>query len=338
MGKKYKPQAMMNRVVYALTPLLILAIGFFGWRCLALFAVVSLVGAGTEYFMAKRRNDPMTGSCFVTCALFTLSLPPTIPFWIAGVGIFMGIFVGKEVFGGFGRNPFNPAIVGRAFIYVCFPGPMTNHFAPAWEKLTGFLHWGVQSTVQGIDAVTTATPMFANRNHGFTSGISNLLLGNTNEVFKDGDGIDRVLAAGSMGEVSAVLILICGLYLVKTKTANWRLVVSPIIGAISAVLIFRHICGIEAVPNTLWTITSGGFLFASFFMTTDPVSGPKHKTSQWLYGFFVGFMIVFLRWKSSFIGGVAFAILLGNTIAPTFDLIFKARDKRIKAKKALEAK
>lgn len=329
----FKPQKIMNKVLIALTPALLGAIYFFGWRCLALLVFVCVVGCATELFMAKRRNDPLTVACLVTCFLYTLSLPPTIPFWIAGVGIVVALLFGKEVFGGFGRNVFNPAIVGRGFVYVCFPVALTSKFAPVWDgSLGGLVHWGPRTVVNGIDAVSAATPMWSLRDFEFTANFKSLFIGNIDEVFQSSDGVTRVLTAGSMGEVSAILILIGGIYLIWTKTANWRLILSTLLGAITAVVIFRNILGFEKVPNVLWTLCSGAMLYASFFMVTDPVSAPKNKRAQLWFGAFIGLMIVFLRWKSAFAGGVAFAILLGNTVGPTLNMIFKALDKKKKEK------
>jgi Na+-transporting NADH:ubiquinone oxidoreductase subunit B len=132
-------------------------------------AWVSLVGCGTEYLLARRRGDPLTGACLVTCALYGLSLPPALPFWMAAVGIVVALSFGKELFGGFGRNVFNPAIVGRAFVYVAFPIEMTSRFAPAWRGgLAGFARWGARRTLDGVDALTAATPMWFRRDFGFT--------------------------------------------------------------------------------------------------------------------------------------------------------------------------
>jgi len=130
-------QPAMLRVVYSLIPILIAGIYFFGWRVLALLAVCLVGGLVTEWVMTRRRGKPISQACFVTVFLYTLSLPPTMPFWMALVGIVVGILFGKEVFGGFGRNFANPAIVGRAFVYVAFPIAMTGSFVPAFRGFPG---------------------------------------------------------------------------------------------------------------------------------------------------------------------------------------------------------
>ncbi|HKL22552.1 MAG TPA: RnfABCDGE type electron transport complex subunit D [Tichowtungia sp.] len=334
-----KKQPMMRKVEYALMPALLGAIYFFGWRTLAVVLVVAAVCYATEFVMAGKRNDTVTEAVFVTSLLLGLSLPPTVPYWQAGVGAVVAILFGKEVFGGFPRNMFNPAIVGRGFLYVCFPVDMTSRFTPVWDGFPGgFAHWGARKMLDGIDAVSAATPMWSRRDFGYEANLLDLFTGNIGEVFTDADGVQRALTAGSAGEVSAILVLLGGAYLLWTKTANWRLTTSTLIGAVVSTVIFRLLPGGDGVPPVLWTLCSGAMLYAAFFMVTDPISGPKHKNSQWVYGVFIGIMIVFLRWKAVFAGAVAFAILLGNTLGPTLDMFFKERDKKKKAAAAAKQK
>jgi len=289
--------------------------------------------------MAAKRKSKVSYACFVTAGLYALSLPPTIPFWITAVGAVVAILFGKEVFGGFGRNVFNPAIVGRAFVYVSFPIELTSRFVPVFGGFPGgFGSWSFVAsekaqtflTDQGLrvaDAVTAATPMWARRDFGYATETMNLAVGNIGGIFS-GDGALRILAAGSAGEGSAILILICGVYLLATKTAQWRLMVSPLIGAAGLSLCLHTIVGIEAVPPVLFTLFSGALMYAAIFMVTDPVSAPNLPMSQWIYGLFIGGMVVFFRYKGIFAGGVAFSILLGNMLAPSLDLWIK----RAKAK------
>ncbi|MBL7016695.1 MAG: RnfABCDGE type electron transport complex subunit D [Kiritimatiellales bacterium] len=334
-----KKQPMMRKVEYALMPALLGAIYFFGWRTLAIVLWCAAVGIATEYFMAKKRNDTVSEAVLVTALLLGLSMPPTIPFWQAGVGMFVAILFGKEVFGGFPRNVFNPAIVGRGFLYVCFPIDMTSKFTAVWNGIpAGFAHWGARVQISGADAVSAATPMWSRRDFGYETSIWDLITGNIGELFTGTDGVTRALTAGSVGEVSAILVLIGGIYLLWTKTAQWRLTVSTLVGAIASSAIFRYALGADAVPPIPWSLCSGAMLYAAFFMVTDPISGPKNKNSQWIYGLFIGTMIVFLRWKAVFAGAVAFAILLGNTLAPSLDMFFKARLQKQKAKEAAAKK
>ncbi|MDT8391516.1 MAG: RnfABCDGE type electron transport complex subunit D [Lentisphaeria bacterium] len=341
----FKRQKVMEKVLLALSPAAVGAVYFFGWRTMAMTLWVMGVACVTEYLLAKRRGDPLTGSCLVTGALLGLALPPTLPFWMGAVGAVVGVAFGKELFGGFGRNVFNPAIVGRAFLYVSFPEAMTKWFIPAFQGGPGgLLSWGGRRTMEVngevVDALTAATPMWFRRDIGFPETftfwdqIKQLFSGGIGGVFEGADGGWHILAAGSAGEVSALLLLVGGIYLLVTKTANWRLVASSFAGAAGASLIFRHVLGAAAVPPVLFTLFSGAMVYACFFMVTDPVSAPKNKQAQLWYGAFIGMLIVFFRWKAVFAGGVAFAILLGNTVGPTLDLIFKARADKKKAKTA----
>lgn len=337
--KKKKPfikrQKMMDKVLIALAPAMLGAIYFFGWRSLALVAFVTGIAIVAEWVMARQRKDQVSEAAIVTGVLLGLSLPPTLPFWMAGVGAVVGIIFGKEVFGGYGRNVFNPAIVGRGFLFVCFPGPMTGQFASVWNGITGgFLHWGPRTQIDGIDCISAATPMWANRDLGFTTSLVDLFTGKIGQTFSV-DGVERALTAGAMGEVSALLLIIGGAYLLWTKTANWRLTTSTLIGAVVASGFFRYVLGSETVPTIPFTLLSGAMLYAAIFMVTDPISAPRDKKAQYIYGAFIGIMIVFLRWQAVFSGAVAFAILLGNTIAPTVDQL--AKDATARKKKKIAA-
>lgn len=341
--KLFLKQAIMRRVVYALIPVLLAGIYFFGWRVLALLAVCTVGGVVTEWLFTRRRGKPISEAVFVTCFLYALSLPPTMPFWMAVVGIVVAIVFGKEVYGGFGRNFCNPAIVGRAFVYVAFPIRMTGSFVPAFRGLPGgFGRWSLatmakapawlqDAATKGVDAMTAATPMWARRDFDYITPARDLFLGTIGGVFQ-GEYGTQVLAGGSIGETSALIILLSGAYLLWTKTANYRLTVSTLVGAVGACVLFRTIGGAEGVPPLPFTLFSGALLYGAVFMVTDPISAPKKQPSMWIYGAFIGVMIVFLRWQAQFAGAVAFAILFGNIIGPTVDMGVKAWEARQKAK------
>jgi len=154
-GSLVMKQKIMLQVVYALIPIVIASIYFFGWRSIVVLAVVNLAGFASEYIFARVYGQQVSSAVFVTNFLFALSLPPTIPLWIAVVGIVFGVVFGKMVFGGFGRNVFNPALSGRAFIYVSFGYPMTSRFI---EPVTGF-SGGFARWLPDMDTLTKATPL-----------------------------------------------------------------------------------------------------------------------------------------------------------------------------------
>lgn len=327
-------QVMMLRVLYALIPVALAAVYLFGWRVLALVAVSSLFAFLAEWLMVPAQPGKISQAVWVTAALYGLALPPTTPFWIAATGAVFGIVFGKMVFGGFGKNIFNPAIVGRAFVYVCFPVELTSRFVPAFSGFPGgFARWSFDSLrelpaglaasgLKVVDAVSAATPMWSRRDYGFETGLWDLVTGQIGGLF-DHAGQTRILAAGSAGETCALAILLGAAYLLWTKTANWRLMLATLLGAAGMNLLLRNALGIAAVPPLPFTLFSGAFLYAAVFMVTDPISAPRLKESMWAYGAFIGAMVVFLRYKAVFAGGVAFAILLGNMLAPSLDLWIK---------------
>lgn len=327
-------QKNMLRVLYALAPLALAGVYFFGWRVAALLVVSLICGYGTEWYMQSLKNGRISYAVFVSAAIYGLSLPPTTPLWIAAVGIVVAILFGKEVFGGFGKNVFNPAVVGRAFVYVSFPVEMTGRFIPVFRGFPGgfgrwsfgnageFPGWFTRAGLKAADAFTAATPMWARRDFGHTADWLQLLLGNIGGTFSSGNST-RVLAAGSTGEVSAVLIIAAAVYLFITKTAQWRLTVGVLAGATCINLLLRNAFGINAVPPLQFTLLSGALLYGAVFMVTDPVSAPKVPLSQWIYGVFIGTILVFFRYRSIFAGGLAFSILLGNMVAPSLDLWIK---------------
>lgn len=331
----HKPQFLkqknMLRVLYSLAPVLLVAIYYFGWRIAAMVCVAVLCCFTTEWIMADRRNGRVSYACFVTAALYALSLPPTTPFWIVAVGAVIAILFAKEAFGGFGKNVFNPAVVGRAFVFVCFPVELTARFIPVIRGIPGgFASWSytwvpgasdavTSASITMADAVTAATPMLARRDYGYITNRMQLLLGNISGLFRVDQHI-KVLAAGSAGEVCAVVLLLSAVYLVVTKTAQWRLMVSTLVGAFLLNGLLHTVLAIDAVPPLYFTMFSGALLYAAVFMVTDPVSAPKQPVAQWVYGMFIGGMIVFFRFKAVFVGGVGFAILLGNILAPSLDL------------------
>ncbi len=348
--KLIQKQANMIRVLYALAPVALLGVYFFGWRVLAVLASAILAGFATEYLTSRQRGQPVSTACFVTCSLYGLSLPPTTPLWQAAVGAIVAILFGKEVFGGFGRNFANPAIVGRAFVYVAFPPALTKGFVPVYKDLPGGFARGampanglpdyLQGQIASVaDATSAATPMWSRRDFGYEAGwwdTLEMFLGNIGQAFQTGAGEVRALAAGSIGEVSAALLILCGIYLLWTKTANWRLTLSTLLGAAATNVLFRTLLGFDGadgVPPLHFTLSAGALMYAAVFMVTDPVSAPKKKPAQLAYGAIIGFFIVFLRWRNSFAGAVAFAILLGNLLGPLLDEAASSYDSWNKARK-----
>ena len=303
---KFMKQPMMRRVIYALAPILVASVYFYGWRSLLLCLVTSAAAVFSEWIFKRKANKPVSEAVFVTSILFTLTLPPSTPYWVAALGIAFGIVFGKEVFGGFGRNVFNPALVGRAFVYVSFPKFLTIQWTQ--NAFNSSLLGGFTSYIQPqIDGVSTATPMLLFRSTGQLTDYRSLLFGNI---------------SGSMGETSAILIILAGIYLLYTKTAAKESMLGVIIGFVGLTLTMNLI-GVEQVPNPIFGLLSGGILFGAVFMATDPISSPKTKEAKWIYGILIGMITVVIRGFALFAGGIMFAILIGNTFAPILDELVK---------------
>ena len=288
----------MSVVMGAAAPTVLAAVYFFGWRCLAIVIMSYVVGIVIELAFAIHNNEEVNEGMFVTCILYPMILPPTIPFWMAAVGIAVGIILGKEVFGGTGKNIFNPAIVGRTFLAVTFPVHMASYwFEPFRGGWGGFLHWS-----QSVDVITSATPLSSFKN-GTPEHLADMLLGST---------------SGSMGETSAIIIIVCGVFLVFTRVANWRLPLSTIVAAMALATVMNMIDpGRFASP--VYHLLGGGLLFGAFFMVTDPVSAPFSSAGKWVYGVMIGIVTIVIRNLSGYPEGMMFAILFMNMFAPVID-------------------
>lgn len=310
--KKFMKQAMMRKMLYALLPVTIYAIYLFGLRLLVLMAVTIVCGVLAEYLIMRNINKEkakVSEAVLVSCVLFALTLPPTVPFWVAGVGIIFGIVFGKGVFGGFGRNIFNPAIAARCFVYISFPAFMTV----TWTKpFTGF-PGGLVRWLNSVDGATSATPLILFNKTGETTGYLDLLFG-------------RI--PGSLGETAAILIVLSGIYLILTKTASWKSMLSCILGfaAFNSILYFAGVTS----ADPLFSILSGGFLFGTVYMITDPVSSPKTDSARIIYGTAIGIITAVIRIFGLFAEGMMFAILIANMFVPLLERILKDMKSRKK--------
>ncbi|HOX31706.1 MAG TPA: RnfABCDGE type electron transport complex subunit D [Spirochaetales bacterium] len=294
----FQKQPVMRRVLASLAPLFLFSIYLYGPRSIAILAVSLLVGAGVELLFERKRGKKPSEAVLVTGALLALSMPPTVPLWIVAVGAAFAVFMAKEVYGGFGRNVFNPAIAGRLFVYISFVAAMQS----------GFLSPGAFGTA--VDAVGGATPLVLMRG-GEGRGLGDLILG---------------LRAGALGESSALLIALAGIYLLATKTASYRLMLSTLVSGASFAALLLALGVAKALP--LESLLAGSFLFVAVFMATDPVSAPKKPAAQWLYGALIGCCVILIRTFSLFPEGTSFAVLLGNSAASLLDDAAAAAERR----------
>ena len=301
-------QRIMRRMMLAMTPCIVASIYFFGWRSLFVIIVSCTTGFVTEYVFARRRGEPVSEAVFVSGIIYALILPPTIPWHILIIGIVFAIMFGKMVFGGFGHNIFNPAMVGRAFIYICFPVAMTATWAEAALGPLGGL--GMWSTALAPNAITAATPMALVKTSG--AAVPALL-----DLF-----IGRI--AGTMGVTSAFAILVGGLYVFYTKTASRRIIITCI-ATYTVVNGFLSLIKVDGTPGILPALLGGGFLFGAFFMATDPISAPRTKQAQFIYAMVIALSTAIIKNFSVFNGGFMFSLLFANMFAPILDFGFKKK-------------
>ena len=303
-------QKPMTQVLIALTPLALASVYFFGWKVLAVLAIVNAAGFLSEYVFAKVYNTKVTQAVFVTNVLFALSLPPTIPLWIPVIGIVFGVVFGKMACGGFGRNVFNPALAGRAFIYVSFGAQLTA--SRVWVMPAGGAAGALG--VWQADAVSSATPL-VNLAAGGREPFLNLFLGNI---------------PGSFGETSALLILAGGIYLMARKTASWRIIVSGTVTYLGMQLIF-WLANVQGAYDPLSGLLSGSLLYGMMFMATDPISSSQTtETGRVIYGVLIGILTALIRTFSVWPEAITFSILLANMFAPLLNHLIREGRKRKK--------
>ena len=288
---KFLKQPMMRRVLYALAPIYLYAIWMYGYRLLLAALVSFAFGIGTEWVFERKKSGKVSEAVLVTCALFSLAFPPATPLWILAVGIVFSVAMAKGVYGGFGRNIFNPAIGGRAFVYISF----AISLAAGYRSFGGF-------GVGAVDVVSSATPLGVMRAGGSVP-LLDLLLGQR---------------SGAMGEGMVLLILGAGLYLAVTKTASWRIMAGSLVAAAALTLGLKAAGVSKALP--VESLLAGSYLFVTVFMATDPVSAPKRPASHYIYGVVIGATVVIIRTFSAFPEGTTFAVLFGNTFASLIDI------------------
>jgi Na+-transporting NADH:ubiquinone oxidoreductase subunit B len=279
---------------------------------LPIYAVTFVVGGFWEVLFASIRKHEVNEGFFVTSVLFALILPATIPLWQVALGITFGIVIGKEIFGGTGRNFLNPALTGRAFLYFSFPAAISGD--QVWTAVDG--HSGATLLSEAFNGDLRYDEI-------------------TNTVHNTWSWLDAFIGRipGSVGEVSTIAILIGGLALIYFRIASWRIVGGVFIGmvAFSGLLNFigSDTNAMFAMP-WYWHMVIGGFAFGMFFMATDPVSASFTNRGKWAYGILIGFMTVMIRViNPAFPEGIMLAILFANVFAPLFDhFVVQANVKR----------
>ncbi len=302
----------MSFVVIGLIPAVIASVYFWGLRVIAIILVSYICGGIVETIFAITRKKEIHEGFLVTGLIFPLILPPTVPLWVVAVGIIFGVIFGKEVFGGTGRNIFNPAIVGRIFLTIAFPNIMTVYWPdPFTSGLGGFLRY------QNVDAVSMATPLTLFKNSGIVTSFTNLLFGQS---------------GGCIGETFRIALILGGAFLILTRIVDWRIPFAYLATVFAAPYVFNHILHTNFAPG-LFQVLSGGLILGAFFMATDPVTSPFTRPGRWIAGVLLGVLTVLIRGLSGYVEGVMFSILLVNAFSPLIDtLVLKIRYSKNKIK------
>jgi Na+-transporting NADH:ubiquinone oxidoreductase subunit B len=286
-----------------------------------IYATTFIVGGFWEVLFASVRKHEVNEGFFVTSVLFALTLPSTIPLWQVALGITFGIVIAKEIFGGTGRNFLNPALSGRAFLYFAYPA-----------QISGDQPWIAAQLADGYSGATWLSNA-ANQTMNFGDSVNFASMqvldasGNlVNQTISEADlWMNSFIGniPGSVGEVSSLMIMLGGLFIIYLGIASWRIVSGVGLGVIffSTLLNFfaSDPTSIYAMPF-YWHFVIGGLAFGMFFMATDPVSASFTNQGKWFYGFFIGLMTVLIRViNPAFPEGIMLAILFANLWAPLFD-------------------
>jgi len=284
------------------------------WHCLwfgalyflPIYAVTFIVGGFWEVLFAMKRGHEVNEGFFVTSILFALICPPDLPLWQAALGISFGVVIGKEVFGGTGKNFLNPALTGRAFLYFAYPAQLSGD--------------GVWTAVDGYTGATALSVVAAEGMEGLQATFS------WTQAFMGA-------VPGSIGETSTLMIFLGGARLLATRIASWRIVAGVMLGMVLLSSLF-NLVGSDSNPAFsmpwYWHLVTGGFAFGMIFMATDPVSAAMTNGGKWAYGILIGLMTVLIRVVNpAFPEGIMLAILFANLFAPLMDhFVIQANIKR----------
>lgn len=301
-------QKIMLWVVAALAPSAIWAMVSMGWVAIQLFAICIVVALGTEALWNRIAHKPQTlldGSALVTGVLLAMTLPPRTPWWIAVVAAFIAIALGKMIFGGLGHNLFNPALVGRAFVTLSWAGVLASAPNRGWFSTLP------EQTAEGYDAITGATRLAVAAADRLSDGAYNFSLSAQYQPL-----LWRNLE-GSLGEVSAALLILGGLVLIWRGIIDWRIPV----GYIGTVGVIALLFG----SDPMFHVLAGGVMLGAFFMATDYVSSPMSKRGRLIYGIGCGLFNGLGRFVSPMPESTTFAILFMNGLAPLIDRMTRPR-------------
>jgi Na+-translocating ferredoxin:NAD+ oxidoreductase subunit D len=299
----------MYRVVYAMIPALVWSVFVFGADALRVTLIAVAACIAFEYVIQKylmNINPSVTdGSALVTGILLAFNVPANLPWWIIVIGALAAIGIGKLSFGGLGNNIFNPALVGRVFLLISFPVQMTS--------------WPVNNQAE-IDGLTAATPLGIIK-EGLLNGTpvsqiseqlpatSDMLLGNI---------------GGSLGEISAVFLILGGLYMLYKKVITWHIPIS-VVASVAAIAAIFWLFDPQNYINPVYHVLTGGLMLGAIFMATDMVSSPMTPKGQIIFGVGIGVITISIRLFGAYPEGISFAILIMNAFTPLINAYVKPK-------------
>lgn len=299
----------MKIVILALLPAFVFSVYIFGWRALIITLICIVSCMISEAVMQKMLGKKITlddGSAVLTGLLLAFNLPPGVPLWLPIVGSIFAIVFAKQLFGGLGYNFINPALAGRAFLMASWPSFMTKE----WLMPAG-------GTVSGIDGITSATPLTLLKNPA-NFGVPDMIIQQLNEMAT----IKNLFfgnVGGCLGETSALLLLIGGLFLIIVGIVDYRIVSGYLISF--AILVFV----LPTKGSVPFHLFSGGLFLGAFFMATDWVTSPVTKKGRWIFGIGCGVLTAIIRIWGGYPEGVSYSILLMNVFTPVIDRFTKEK-------------
>ncbi|MBE6573051.1 MAG: RnfABCDGE type electron transport complex subunit D [Ruminococcaceae bacterium] len=313
--------SIMFDVIVALVPALIWAVYSYGFRALTLTLISVASCIVFEYLYQKLLKKPLTVrdlSAVVTGILIAFNLPVSVPLWVPVMGSFFAIIVVKQLFGGIGKNIVNPALAARVFLFTAWPSKLSGFMHPFEDKLSAF-------SVSCGDITASATPLASLKTGVSPDNVTlfDMFMGNT---------------SGCIGEVSAILVIIGGVYLLIRRVITWHIPVS-FIGTVALITyLFPQVESVQPYEFMLAELLSGGLMIGAIFMATDYATSPVTSAGRLIYGVGCGLITVFIRYFGGYSEGVSFAILIMNLLVWYIDMFTKPRVfGKIKAKKTKEA-
>jgi len=305
-----RTEKIMIYVVYAMLPAVAISIYYFGLNAIKTYLLTIIFSLALEAIFQKIRGRQISisdNSALVTAILLAMNLPPNSPWWMILVGSFIAIIMSKQIYGGLGQNPFNPALVARVFLLISWPAQMTSWIAPN-PIINGFT----------FDTVSSATPLGVSKTEIMTHGHI------ISQNLTDNMGLFIGNASGSLGEISAIALILGGLFLLYKRIISWHIPIS-FIGTFMIIVTAYYFYAPDKTLPPITHLLSGGLLLGAIFMATDMVTSPVTKKGQLIFGFGCGLLTAVIRLWGGYPEGVSFAILIMNAVVPIIDYYMRPK-------------